>query len=62
MWYFLVQLYFHPVAAFCKLYKNRKDTATWYVQNEKQYTKQYKNTEYTKHENKHKKKIKNNII
>jgi hypothetical protein len=30
------------------LYKNRKETA----QNEKQYTKQYKSTEYTKYETK----------
>jgi len=41
---YLLQLGFYPVAVVGNLYKNRTQTA----QKEKQYTKQYKNTEYTK--------------
>jgi len=45
MWY-LLHLGFHPVAMVDKLKKKlERDSCT---QNEKQYTKQYKNTEYTK--------------
>ena len=46
IWYdiYLLQLGLHLVAVVSRLYTNRIETA----QKEKQYTKQYKNTEYTK--------------
>ena len=48
MWYdiYLLQLGFHPVAVVGKLLQNWERDS--YVQKEKQYTKQYKNTKYTK--------------
>ena len=48
IWYdiYWLQLCFHPVAVVGKLVKKYERDS--YIQKEKQYTKQYKNTEYTK--------------
>ena len=43
---YLLQLGYHPVTVVGRLVqKSERDS---YIRNEKQYTKQYKNTEYTK--------------
>ena len=46
IWYVLLQLGFHSVAVVGILEQNRKETALY----EMQYTKQYRNTVYTKYE------------
>jgi hypothetical protein len=53
-----VQLGFHLVAAVGELVQKKQEIYS-YIQKEKQYTKQYKSTEFTKQENRHEKKIKN---
>ena len=50
MWYiydiYLLKLGFHPVAVIGKLIQKKEIDS--YIQKEKQYTKQYKSTDYTK--------------